>query len=118
MNRCNRSRLVVTCSNCALHEEIETPNEGVAFYRRHRSLTGHDLEWERADIGLHPVPSGDLHSAIGELERRLDGAVPLGVVTVAMGERGATIGETLEGVRELRLEGKLYEPRDDHLRVT
>ncbi|MFC6906471.1 DUF7542 family protein [Halalkalicoccus tibetensis] len=118
MNQRERARLVVTCPDCAVRKAIDDVNEAVAFHRRHRAITGHDVEWERAELEGASIPGEDLRSVIAELEARVEGGVPLGLVTVAMGERGMTIGETLDAVRELRMEGKLYEPRDDHLRVT
>lgn len=122
MTERNCARLVITCPDCAVHEEVDSPNDGVAFYRRHRSVTGHDLEWEPPDHDdYRVVPSDGIVSVIGaleQLEQRLGDSVPIGAVTVALGERGATIGETLEEIRELRMEGMLYEPRDDHLLVT
>lgn len=118
MNQDERARLVVTCPDCAVRKPIDDVNEAVAFYRRHRAITGHDVEWERAELDGGRVAGEDLRSVIATLESRTGGHVPLGLVTVAMGERGMTIGETLEGVRELRMNGELYEPRDDHLRVT
>lgn len=118
MNQHERARLVVTCPECAVQESIDDVNEAVAFHRRHRAITGHDVEWERAELDGGRVPGEDLRAVIVELETRVEGNVPLGLVSVAMSERGMTIGETLEAVRELRMNGELYEPRDDHLRVT
>lgn len=107
----------VVCSDCGVRKRIEFENEAVAFYRRHRSVTGHDIEWELIDA-VEQVASDDLRSIIDELQARFPDGVPIGVITVAMSERGATIGETLGDIRELRMGGELYEPRDDHLRVT
>lgn len=118
MNRHERARLVVICPNCAVSMAVDDVNEAVAFYRRHRAITGHDAEWERAELDEATVPGEDLRSVIAELEARVEDSVPLGLVTVAMSERGLTIGETLDAVRELRMEGKLYQPRNDHARVT
>lgn len=72
----------------------------------------------RAD-GVPKVTSeGDLEEVIATLEGRFEDDVPIGVITAVMSERGHTIGETLSAIRERRLGGELYEPRDDHLRVT
>lgn len=118
MNQHEGARLVVICPDCAVSMAIDDVNEAVAFYRRHRAVTGHDVEWERTELDDATVPGEDLRSVIAGLEARVEGDVPLGLVAVAMSERGLTIGETLEAVRELRMNGELYEPRDDHLRVT
>lgn len=118
MNQHERARLVVACPDCAVHKLVDDANEAVAFHRRHNAITGHDVEWERAELDGGEVPGEDLRSVIAALETRVEGSVPLGLVTVAMSERGMTIGETLEAVRELRMNGELYEPRDDHLQVT
>ncbi|MFC7007195.1 hypothetical protein [Halalkalicoccus salilacus] len=94
-------------------------NETGAFYRRHRLVTGHDVKWVRTDLDV-PEATSETNPGglIGELEDRFEGGVPIGVVAAAMGEWGHTIGETLAAIRELRMAGELYEPRDDHLRVT
>lgn len=114
-----RHASVVTCPDCAVSKGISDPNEAVAFYRRHRSITGHDPEWDRADFpALESVRSNDLTTVIGGLESRYSDGVPIGLVTAAMSDRHATIGETLEAIYDLRMRGELYEPLDDHLRVT
>ncbi|MCL7418981.1 MAG: hypothetical protein M8354_14260, partial [Halalkalicoccus sp.] len=118
-----RGGSVVVCPDCELRKAIETPNEAVAFYRRHAAITGHDVDWERADVdGLEAVTpestDDDPRAVIRTLEGRFPEGVPIGVVTAAASRRGATIGETVDAIRELRMDGELYEPRDDHLRVT
>ncbi|WP_224336508.1 hypothetical protein [Haloprofundus halobius] len=115
MTQQRRAAFAVACSECEVLKEVDDPNEGVAFYRRHHALTGHDVEWERIDFDAGDVPSGDLKAVVRELERRYDGGVPVGVVTAAMSEQRASMRETLDGLRELRMNGELYEPRDDHL---
>ena len=119
MKQRERADLIVACDDCELRTEIDTPNEAVSFYRRHRSITGHDVGWERADVDLPEVPAGELKTVIDwlELEGEFADGVPIGVITVAMGERDTTIGETLAVIHELRTDGELYEPRDDYLRV-
>ena len=117
-SRGKRAPLSVVCADCEVHKELEDANEAVTFYRRHRSITGHDVEWVRADGVPKVAPEGDLEEVIAALEGRFEDGVPIGVVTAAMGNRGLTIGETVSAIRELRLGGELYEPRDDHLRVT
>ncbi|WP_254537027.1 hypothetical protein [Halomarina litorea] len=111
---------VVTCEDCAVETRTDDPNETVAFYRRHRSATGHDVVWEGADAaaldGLDVPADADLAAVVRALDGAYEGGVPLGVVAAAMGERGATMAETFEAVHDLRMTGGLYEPRDDHLR--
>jgi hypothetical protein len=117
--RRERGGSVVVCPDCELRKAIETPNEAVAFYRRHAAITGHDVDWERTDVDdLGAVTDDDLRGVIRTLEGRFPEGVPIGVVTAAASRRGATIGETVDAIRELRMGGELYEPRDDHLRVT
>ncbi|MFC7222503.1 hypothetical protein ACFQKF_05035 [Halalkalicoccus sp. GCM10025322] len=119
MKRGERADLTVVCADCELRKDLSTPNEAVAFYRRHRSITGHDVDWKRADItDIEAVPKGDLKAVISALEERFPEGVPVGVVTAARSVQGATIGRTLEAIHERRMAGELYEPRDDHLRVT
>jgi len=108
---------VVACPDCRDRREMTDPNEAVAFFRRHERLTGHDVAWERADLGETPVPDGDLEAVVAQLEAHYDEGVPVGVVAAAMGAQGHSMRETLDGLREIRLSGGLYEPRDDHLRT-
>lgn len=118
-NRGERAPFAVVCADCEVSKELDDANETVAFYRRHHSVTGHDVEWARADLDVPEAASEtDLGELIGELQERFESGVPIGVVAAAMGERGHTIGETLAAIRERRMDGQLYEPRDDHLRVT
>lgn len=84
------------------------------MYRRHASVTGHDLEWERADLDV-AVPGGDVKTVLDELGDRYESGVPIGVLTAAMSEQDVSIAESLEEVYDLRMTGQLYEPRDDHL---
>ncbi len=109
----------VVCGACDLSKEFEDPNEAIAFYRRHRSITGHDVAWDRVDFdSLEPLSKDDPASVIAALEDRFEDGVPLGIVSAAMASEGLTIGDALSEIRSLRMEGKLYEPRDDHVRVT
>ncbi|WP_336344596.1 hypothetical protein [Halalkalicoccus ordinarius] len=117
-SRGERAPLSVVCTDCEVHKEVGDANEAVAFYRRHRSITGHDVEWVRADGVPKVAPEGDLKEVIAGLEGRFENGVPIGVVTAVTSERGRTIGETLSAIRELRMAGELYEPRDDRLQVT
>lgn len=114
-----RHASIVTCSDCALSKGIDDPNEAVAFYRRHHSITSHDLEWDRADFPLlESVRSDDLKTVIDQLEAQCPDGVPIGLITAAMSRRNVTIGDTLKAIYDLRMRGELYEPRDDHLRTT
>ncbi|KZN22459.1 hypothetical protein A4G99_19790 [Haladaptatus sp. R4] len=108
---------VAGCPDCGERKEAGTPNEVIEFYRRHRALTGHDVEWEYADYGSagEPPDDADLKSVVLELGERFEDGVPLGLVTAAMGERGRTVGETLDELRELRMTGHVWEPKDDHV---
>ena len=107
-------RFAVTCPTCGTREELDDPNEAVEMYRRHRSVTGHAIEWERADLDVD-VPSGGVEATLRALGDRYDEGVPVGVLTAAMSERGVGIDETLDELYELRMAGQLYEPKDDHL---
>lgn len=119
MSQQNRAMFVAVCPDCDVDKRSNDANEAVAFYRRHHSLTGHDIEWERADLDvLDAIPDDSLETVIGELEDHYVDGVPIGVVTAAMHGRGFSIGETMDAIHDLRMRGALYEPRDDHLRVT
>ncbi|WP_435180308.1 hypothetical protein [Halorussus sp. AFM4] len=117
MSRQTRPKFAATCRACAEECATDDPNEIVEFYRRHHSLTGHDVEWERADLPvLERVPlDADLQSVVEALDEHYENGVPLGVVTAAASRRGATVGETLEEVREVRLTGRFWEPSDDRI---
>ncbi len=121
MTQQNRAAFVVTCPNCGVHKRSTDPNEAVSFYRRHHSVTGHDIEWERADLDVPdtlPNEDGDLRAVIDALEDHYANGVPIGVITAVMHRWGFSIGEAVDAIYELRMGGTLYEPRDDHLRVT
>lgn len=116
--RGNRSgpAFVAACPSCDTRVATDEPNEVVAFQRRHRGITGHDVEWERADLPVDGVPEeGDVEAVVRALQPAFERGVPLGVVAAAMNRRGASLAETLEAVHEARMRGGLYEPRDDHL---
>jgi hypothetical protein len=118
MSQHDRVCFIVTCPDCVIHKEIEDVNDAIVYYRRHYSLTGHDLVWDRADFDSSAVSSNEPLAIIAELEAQLASSAPIGLITVAMSKQGTTIGETLEQIHDLRMAGKLYEPRNDHLRVT
>lgn len=75
--------------------------------------TGHAVD-VRAHFDSRKVSKGDPSELIGEREGRFEN----GVVTAVASERGLTIGETSATIRDRRMAGELYEPRNDHLRVT
>ncbi|QLG60509.1 hypothetical protein [Halorarum salinum] len=107
---------VAGCPSCDTRVATDEPNEVVAFQRRHRAITGHDAEMERAELSVDGVPEeGGVEAVVRAIQPSFDRGVPLGVVAAAMSRRGATVGETLEAVHEARMRGALYEPRDDHL---
>lgn len=108
---------IASCPNCEVRKETERPNEVIAFYRRHRNLTGHDVEWEFVDHeSVSSVAENeDLKTVVLELGAELADGVPLALVTAAMAEQGYSIGETLAELRELRMTGHVWEPKDDHV---
>ena len=109
-------RFVVACPTCDTRAELDDPNEAVEMHRRHASVTGHAMEWERADPDVDAdAPPEDVEAAVRTFGEHYEDGVPVGVVAAAMSQHGVDIGETLDRLRELRLEGRLYEPRDDHL---
>ena len=110
-------RLAVACPTCGTREELENPNEAVEMYERHRSITGHAIEWERADLDID-TPTGDVEAVVRALGDSYEEGIPVGVITAVMNEQEVGIDETLDELRELRMQGRLYEPKDDHLRHT
>jgi hypothetical protein len=116
MSEQERMALVANCAECSERKETETPNEVIAFYRRHRTLTGHDIEWECTDHeSIGKTTGDDLKSVVLKLGEEFEDGVPLGLVAAAMGKQGRTVGETLADLRELRMTGHVWEPKDDHV---
>lgn len=107
---------VVTCPTCDLTVRITDPNEAIDCYRRHSRVTGHDVEWERVALDV-TASSADVESALADLEDGYAEGVPIGVLAAALSARGVTIADVLDGLYELRMEGAIYEPVDDHVRV-
>jgi len=105
---------VAGCADCDERVSTATPNDVIAFYRRHRAVTGHDVAWERTPTALAAPSSTDIDAVVAALDGGAEG-VPLGVLAAVMDERGWTVGETLAAVHERRLHGALWEPRDDHV---
>ncbi|ELZ96252.1 hypothetical protein [Haloferax sulfurifontis] len=105
---------VVTCPSCDLHVAVAEPNDAVELYRRHANVTGHDVEWERVAFGAE-AESDDVKEALIELGEDHPDGVELGRLAAALTDNGVAIGETLDAVRDLRMSGEIYEPRDDHV---
>lgn len=105
---------VAACVDCDERREATDPNEIVRFYRRHQSVTGHDVEWERTPTTLDTT-SDDVPSVVASLVGDPEEGVPLGELSAAMSEFGWTVGETLEAVHDHRMRGALWEPQDDHV---
>ncbi|WP_266080914.1 hypothetical protein [Haladaptatus caseinilyticus] len=112
-----RASFTAICPDCNERKGTETPNEILGFYRRHRNLTGHDIEWEFVDHESIPTSAANegLKAIVLELDETFDNGVPLALVTAAMGEQGYSIGETMAELRELRMTGHVWEPKDDHV---
>lgn len=107
---------VVACPDCAVDRRTDDPAEVVAFFHRHRRVTGHEPVFESADVPLRDAPEGgEVKDVIRALEPEFEDGVPVGVLAAVMHERGVSIAETLDRVYEVRMRGGLYEPRDDHL---
>ena len=96
MNQQTQERFVATCRTCAEERATDDTNEVIAFYRRHHSLTGHDVEWKRADLPiLEDIPlNADVLAVIEALNEHYEDGVPLGIVTAATSRQGMTVGET------------------------
>lgn len=107
---------VVACPACELHVAVTDPNEAIEVYRRHERVTGHEIEWERTALGV-TAASTDVESVLEELDGAFPEGVPIGVLTAALSARGVPISEVLDEVYDLRMEGEVYEPSDDHVCV-
>lgn len=107
---------VVSCPTCGLNATVTDPNGAIDRYRRHHSVTGHALKWERTALGT-AVETTNVESALDTLGDEYAEGVPIGVLTAALTERNVTIEETLQTIYDLRMEGAIYEPRDDHFLV-
>lgn len=107
---------VITCSACELHIPITEPNEAITIYRRHKSVTGHEIEWERVAIST-TAQSTDVETLLTDLAETYSDGVPIGVLTAVLSCQGVSISEVLEELYALRMEGRIYEPVDDHFLV-
>ncbi|MFA1611787.1 hypothetical protein [Halobellus rubicundus] len=105
---------VVTCPDCDLSVPIDDPNEAIELHRRHASVTAHSVVWKSVGIDA-AVSEADVTGALYELEDAYPDGVPFGTLTASLADHGISIGETLEIVSDLRMDGKIYEPRDDHI---
>jgi len=107
---------IVACPTCELYISVTDPNEAVEIHRRHRRVTGHEVDWERTAIDVS-APSTDTESVLQALDDTFPEGVPVGVLTVALSARGVSIGTVIDELYDLRMEGKIYEPSDDRYRV-
>jgi hypothetical protein len=106
----------ISCPTCGFHATVTDPNDAIDRYRRHHSVTGHAVVWERTALDT-AVETADVERALDTLGDEYADGVPIGVLTVALADQGVTIEETLATIYDLRMEGAIYEPRDDHLLV-
>lgn len=107
---------VITCSTCDLHIPISEPNEAIEIYRRHKSVTSHEIEWERVALSTTPQCT-DIETLLTDLAETYSDGVPIGVLTAVVSSQGVSISEVLEELYSLRMEGRIYEPVDDHFLV-
>lgn len=107
---------VVVCSACELHVPVTDPNEAIEIFRRHKRVTGHEIEWERTALGV-TASSPDTESTLTELTDTYPEGVPVGVLSAALSAHGVSIGDVLDELYALRMDGKIYEPIDDHFLV-
>lgn len=106
------------CSACDTGVRTDDANETIAFFRRHRRVTGHDVQLDHADEELAVPPENvDVTSIVRELQATYDPGVPVGVVACVMSDHGRSVEETMERIHERRMAGTLYEPATDHLRA-
>lgn len=117
MSQIDHETFNVECQECGVEKEVEAANEGLDFYRRHRKLTGHDVEWQRTSLPFDEptAAEGEFKELMWELNDRFEDGVPIGVIAAVRSERGVSMRQTLEDIEDLRMSGELYEPRDDHL---
>ncbi|SEW26101.1 hypothetical protein [Natrinema salifodinae] len=116
-SRQRHAAFAATCRECEVERELESANEIVEFYRRHRRQTGHDVTVTQSGLACEVPETTDIETVVAELETHYEGAVPIGAIAAAMSERGFSVGETLDELYDVRMTGALYEPRDDHLAV-
>lgn len=107
---------IVTCPACELHISVSEPNEAIEIYRRHKRVTGHEIRWERTALGV-TAASTETESVLTDLDDADSAGVPIGVLTAALSTRGVPISEVLDDIYDLRMNGKIHEPSDDHFRV-
>lgn len=105
------------CSACEVTFDTAEPNEIVAFFERHRRVTGHDIDVTDAPDATEAVDHDDVARVVRERQDDHCDGVPIGVVATVLAERGYSVGETIAEIRETRNRGVLYEPADGHLRA-
>ncbi|MFB6251967.1 MAG: hypothetical protein ABEI27_09850 [Halobellus sp.] len=79
-------------------------------------MTSHEIDWERTAINF-TASSAETESVLLNLEDRFPEGVPVGILTAALHDQGVSISEVLEDLYDLRMNGEIYEPIDDHYRV-
>lgn len=107
---------VVACPMCELYRSVSDPNEAIGIYRRHNRVTGHEIDWERTSLDVE-ASSTDIESVLQHLDSTFSKGVSIGVLTAALSTEGVSIGEVLDELYNLRMEGRVYEPSDGHFRV-
>jgi hypothetical protein len=107
---------VVTCPACELHILVTDPNEAIEIYRRHKRVTDHEVEWERTSLNV-TTSSTDTETVLTELADEYSEGVPIGVLSAALSAKGLAISEVLDELYSMRMEGKIYEPQEDHFLV-
>lgn len=101
---------------CELHLPVSDPNEAIKIYRRHKRVTDHEVDWERTAIDVTSA-SSDLEAVLRDIDEADSEGVSAGVLTATLSAEGVSIGEVLDGLYDLRMEGKIHQPTDDHYSV-
>lgn len=122
MNTDNRSSTksqttyVAICPECDVTHQTDTPNEIIEFHRRHNRVTGHSVVFESAQLDLNEeVIDTNVKNIVSQLQDKYGNGVPIGIIAAILNEQAVSIDETLDKIREARMTGGMYEPRDDHL---
>ncbi|WP_435185586.1 hypothetical protein [Halobellus sp. EA9] len=79
-------------------------------------MTGHEVDWERTAIGI-TAASTELEEVLRDLDEADSEGVSAGVLTAALSARGVSISEVLDELYDLRMDGRIHEPTDDHYSV-
>ena len=106
------------CSVCETGVRSDDANETIAFFRRHRRVTDHDIELDHDGVGVDvEITDADVLRVVRKLQSTYDSGVPVGIVAAVMDDHDCSIDETIAQIHARRMDGKLYEPVDDHLRA-